>query len=123
MQTLASNGFDTTPGNMYAAHMLGVNDAMKLLSSDPKAAIESTGVNPKAIKSNKLNGLTVEDYLNHTNNVMAKAPAPPSAPTAGRIFQKKDGGSVNDEPHPASMIPGFHVVTSQYGQPLFSGRM
>jgi hypothetical protein len=91
MQTLASNGFDTTPGNVYAAHMLGVNDAMKLLSSDPKAAIESTGVNPKAIKSNKLNGMTVEDYLNHTSNVMAKAPTPPPAPTAGRTFQKKGG--------------------------------
>ena len=91
MQTLASNGFDTTPGNVYAAHMLGVNDAMKLLSSDPNAAIESTGVNPKAIKSNKLNGMTVEDYLNHTNNVMAKAPTPPPAPTAGRTFQKKGG--------------------------------
>ena len=91
MQTLASNGFDTTPGNVYAAHMLGVNDAMKLLSSDPKAAIESTGVNPKAIKSNKLNGMTVKDYLGHTSNVMAKAPTPPPAPTAGRTFQKKGG--------------------------------
>lgn len=91
MQTLASNGFATTPGNIYAAHMLGVNDAMKLLSSDPKAAIENTGVNPKAIKSNKLNGMTVQDYLNHTSNVMAKAPAPPPAPTAGRTFQKKGG--------------------------------
>ena len=91
MQTLANNGFETTPGNVYAAHMLGVNDAMKLLSSDPKAAIESTGVNPNAIKSNRLNGLTVEDYLGHTSNVMAKAPAPPPAPTAGRTFQKKGG--------------------------------
>lgn len=36
---------------------------------------------------------------------------------------KKDGGSVSDEPHPASMIPGFHVVTSQYGQPVFTGRL
>lgn len=91
MQTLASNGFATTPGNLYAAHMLGVNDAMKLLSADPSAGIESTGVNPNAIKSNRLNGLTVEDYLNHTSNVMAKAPAPPPAPTAGRTFQKKGG--------------------------------
>jgi len=91
MQTLASNGFATTPGNIYAAHMLGVNDAMKLLRSDPSAGIESTGVNPKAIKSNKLDGMTVYDFLNHTQNLMAQAPTAPIAPTAGRTFQNKGG--------------------------------
>ena len=45
----------------------------------------------------------------------------PMRSTGGRSGYQ-DGMAENDEPHPASIIPGFHVVTSQYGQPVFSGR-
>jgi len=91
MATLAANGFDTSPQNVYAAHMLGVNDAMKVLRSNGGSSLQDTGINPKAITGNKLQGMSVNDFLNHTQSVMAKAPTAPSAPTAGRTFQNKGG--------------------------------
>jgi len=91
MATLAANGFDTSPQNVYAAHMLGVNDAMKVLRSNGGSSLQDIGINPKAITGNKLQGMSVDDFLNHTQSVMAQAPTAPIAPTAGRTFQNKGG--------------------------------
>jgi hypothetical protein len=38
---------------------------------------------------------------------------------------RKGGGRVKEEKtsrHPASMIPGTHIITAKVGEPVFSGR-
>jgi hypothetical protein len=73
MNTLSSRGIPINDKSLYAAHLLGAGDALKVLQSDPNTPLEQTGINPRAIENNRLAGLTAGQLLDRSGAQMASA--------------------------------------------------
>ena len=65
----------SSSGDVYTAHLLGAGDALKVLNSDPNTPLEQTGIDPRAIEANRLNGLTAGQLLARNESKMT-APIP-----------------------------------------------
>ena len=71
---LEKSGFEPNAGNVYLAHFLGPKGAVRALSADPNAPVESA-VDRKAIDANApvFNKVrTVGDLINWSNNLMSR---------------------------------------------------
>lgn len=90
---LEKSGFEPNAGNVYLAHFLGPAGAVRALSADPNAPIESA-VDRKAIAANApvFNKIrTVGDLVNWSNNLMNRR-----AREIGR-GRYQDGGTPTDK--------------------------
>jgi len=77
-QILSKAGFEANPGNTYLAHFAGPQGAVKVLSSDPAAPVESI-LGPQAVAANSfLRGMTAGDLQAWAARKMGGAPQQPA---------------------------------------------
>lgn len=87
---LSKAGFDANPGNTYLAHFAGPQGAVKVLSADPTAPVESI-LGSQAVAANSfLRGMTAGDLQAWASKKMGGAPqqptqASPAAPQAAPL--------------------------------------
>lgn len=81
-QILSKAGFEANPGNTYLAHFAGPQGAVKVLSADPAAPVESI-LGPQAVAANPfLRGMTAADLQGWASKKMGGAPQQPAQITA-----------------------------------------
>jgi len=84
-------GKEATPGNVYLAHFLGPNDALKVLNADPSTPVDQL-LSDRVISSNErlLRGKTAGEVISMMEQMMA-----PAAAAGGRI-ERRSGGRVDN---------------------------
>lgn len=81
-QILSKAGFEANPGNTYLAHFAGPQGAVKVLSADPTAPVESI-LGPQAVAANSfLRGMTAGDLQAWAARKMGGAAQQPAAKPA-----------------------------------------
>lgn len=101
---LTGAGFEANPGNTYLAHFAGPQGAVKVLSADPSAPVESV-LGQQAVAANSfLKGMTAGDLQAWASRKMGGAPQPPAP-----------------QPAQASPVPPQRAIPSQ-AAPIFSPR-
>ena len=102
---LSGAGFDANPGNTYLAHFAGPQGAVKVLSADPGAPIESI-LGQQAIAANSfLRGMTAGDLQAWAAKKMGGAPPQQPAPrTAQANPAAPQAAPLNLAPQPAPIF-------------------
>lgn len=104
-QILSKAGFEANPGNTYLAHFAGPQGAVKVLSADPSAPVESI-LGPQAVAANSfLRGMTAGDLQAWAARKMGGATQQPA----------QNPASVSPQAAPSAPLP----ITPQ-AAPIFA---
>jgi hypothetical protein len=103
-QILSKAGFEANPGNTYLAHFAGPQGAVKVLSSDPAAPVESI-LGPQAVAANPfLRGMTAADLQGWAAKKMGGALQQPAMRAAQASPVAPQAASSTPAPQPAPIF-------------------
>ena len=103
-QILSKAGVEANPGNTYLAHFAGPQGAVKVLSSDPAAPVESI-LGPQAVAANSfLRGMTAGDLQAWAARKMGGAPQQPVQRAAQASPVAPQAAPLNLAPQPAPIF-------------------
>ncbi len=107
---LSGAGFEANPANTYLAHFAGPQGAVKVLSADPAAPVESI-LGPQAVAANSfLRGMTAGDLQAWASKKMGGAPQQPAMRTA-------QASPVAPQAAPLSLAPQAAPIFSAAPEP------
>lgn len=107
---LSGAGYEANPANTYLAHFAGPQGAVKVLSADPGAPIESI-LGPQAVAANSfLRGMSAGDLQAWASRKMGGAPQQPAQRTA-------QASPVTPQAAPLSLAPQAAPIFSAAPEP------
>lgn len=124
-QILSKAGFEANPGNTYLAHFAGPQGAVKVLSADPSAPVESV-LGPQAVAANPfLRGMTAADLQGWAAKKMGGAPQPRPQQTAQASPASPPAAPLSLAPQPAPIFAQAapQAAPQQQAQPSYFEQM
>ena len=124
-QTLSKAGFEANPGNIYLSHFAGPQGAVKVLSADPNAPVESI-LGPQAVAANPfLRGMTAADLQGWAAKKIGGTSQPMPRQTAQASPASPPATPLNIAPQPAPIFAQAspQAAPQQQASPSYFGQM
>ena len=123
-QVLSKSGFEANPGNIYLSHFAGPQGAVKVLSADPNAPVESI-LGPQAVAANPfLRGMTAADLQGWAAKKIGGTSQPMPRQTAQASPASPQAAPLNVAPQAAPIFPApAEPAPQQQASPSYFGQM
>lgn len=112
-QQLQAAGIEATPGNVYAAHFLGIGGAKQLLSHPDDAQLNDILSKPVLSANGFLEGMTVKDFKNWAAGKMGGASGGATGGATGGSGPQEQSASVASGEQSNSATAGLNPKTLQ----------